>query len=381
MKVVSTRRGAAVLLLLMAHLYGAGQGPQSSEALSRVVYVTLQVESSVDVPGVSDPFITAPVVCGADGAIFVRTATVNAVSDLIAVSRDGKSTTSFGVSKITDILNPSLTTFFVRDSDAYLLVRGSTAEGRTLTLHRPDGSAENQPAYSSRQYIAHFRADGTYLGAVALDVPIRPLQIGTFPNGDFLIAGTTMDMRETRVALVKANGQFDRFLELTDDIRLQSESGPETPPSAASLPQTGKHFGESFFEATQVSAIIADGRNLLLVRKGQKVPVFSVSPAGQVEAVHLDVPDGYGLWDIKTTRAFWVALYTHRLPEGKGVEFSSMALDPKTGKALERYSYTRFPGFGLACTDGIEFSFLIREDNKLKILKLISSHVSSSAEN
>jgi len=347
------------------------------------VQTALEIESSVDVPSVSDPFISAPVMCGDDGAIFVRTATASAASDLISISRDGSTTTSFNASKMSDMVNPSATTFFVRGTDVYLLVRGSAGESETLALRRPDGSLETQLSSPTRQFVAHFKKDGTYIGATALDIPFRPLQVGAFPNGDFLIAGTTKDLQETRVALVKGNGQFNRFVELADDIRLQS--GPlakgedaEAHGSATSLPQTGKRFGEGFFDATQISVIVADGPHLLVVRKGQRVPVFSVSPSGQVEAVRLDTPEGYSLWDIKTTRDFWVALFTHRLQEGKGVEFSSMAIDRRTGKTLKQYYYSHFPGFGLACTDGSEFTFLIRDATQLKIVRLTSSNRPSS---
>src|SRR6266700_17912 len=342
---------------------------------------TLRVESTVDVPFVANPFIAAPVRCGPDGAIFFRTASSSAVGNLIAISHDGKLIGSFEVGKITDLINPSPITFFVTGSDVYMLVRSSGSESKAVTVRRPDGSTENQQMPSSlpRQFIARFKSDGTYRGAVLLDIPLTPWQIGAFTNGDFLVAGTTKNGLEARVALVKSSGQFNRFVDLKDDIRLRSESDSVTGTSTNSLPRVGKHFGEGFSEAIQGSTIIEDGRNLLLVRKGQRSPVFSVSPGGEAEAIQLNVPEGYNLWDIRAASNFWVALYMHRLPEeGTGVEFSSMAIDPKTGKVLEVYSYDRFPGFGLACTDGLEFSFVIRDDNKLKILKLISSRRSSS---
>jgi len=358
-----------------------GQEPQPTVAASSVPpdvrQIVLEMDSTVDVPSISNPFLAAPIMCGADGEIFFRTASSTAVADLIAVSRDGKKIISFSRNKINDILNPSPITFFTRGSEIYILVRGSTREGKTLTLRRPDGSTENQEVSSSREFIARFKADGTYLGAVALEMPFRPFQIGVFPSGDFLIAGATKDMQDTRVALVKSNGQFQRFVELKDDIRLRSQSDDETNASSSALPRTGKHFGDGFLEAAQISSIVSDGPNLLLVRTGQRVPVFSISPGGEAKAIRLDTPDGYNLWDLRTTRDLWIALYTHRLAEGAGVEFSSMAIDPKTGKALEVYSYPKFPGFGLACSDGIQFSFLVRDGDTLRIVKLISSHRAS----
>jgi hypothetical protein len=341
--------------------------------------VGLERESTVDVPFIAQPFLTVPIVCGADGKIFVRAATTGGVADLTGISSDGKSVTSFNAGKMDDIVNPSPTTFFIGDSDVYILVRGSKSDGSTLVLRRPDGSTERQQASSSQQFIAHFKDDGTYLGAVSLDLPFRPLQLGVFRDGDFLVTGITTDNQETRVAMVKSNGQFNRFVELKDDIRLRTDSGDDTA-SPLSLPRTGKRFGEGFSEAVQGSTIIPDGTNLLLIRRGQRTPVFSISPGGQVQSIQLDVPSGYSLWDLKPAHKVWVVLYTHRLAEGAGVEFSSVATDPTTGKSLQSYSYAKFPGFGLACTDGIEFTFLVREDNKLKIVKLTSSRSSPSSD-
>lgn len=371
----------AVALLLIVQCFGQESPPPAvapQPEKPRVTRTALEVESITDIPFVTSPFIAAPVVCGGDRSIFVRTASSGAVGNLIAISSDGKWTTSFDLNKMTDIVDPSATTFFVRDVEVYLLVRGSLLEGELRRLRRPDGSLETQPLHSdTRYYVAHFKSDGTYMGAVSLDIPMVPLQIGVFQNGDFLIAGTTKDRQQARVALVKSNGQFDRFIELKDDIRIREEADP-TGADPAALPRIGKRFGEGFADAVRVSTIIGDGRNLLLVRKGQNSPVFSISAGGKVESTRLNVPDGYRLWDIRTTRDFWVALYMHRISDAAGVEFSSMAIEPNTGKVLEAYSYERFPGFGLACTDGIEFSFLIRDDNKLRVLKLISSHRSSS---
>ena len=341
----------------------------------------LKAESAVDVLFATNPFIVAPIMCGTDGTIFVRTATSNSVGNLLAITSDGKFTTSFDISKVTDIMNPSPTTFFVRDSDVYMLARGSMPEDKILALKRPDGSTENQRIYASQHFIMRFKRDGSYAGAIPLDLPLVPLQVGVFPDGEFLIAGTTKDRQEARIALASSSGQFSRLIELKDDIRLRSELEDTGRSSPTSLPRTGARFGEGFSEAIQTSSIISDGRNLLLVRKGQKAPVFSISPGGDVKAIHLNVPQGYSLWDIRTTPNLWVALYMHRISDAQGVEFSSMAIHPDTGEILESYAYDRFPGFGFACTDGIEFSFLVRENNKLKILKLLSSHTFSSNKN
>lgn len=377
---ITSCRGLLLLLLALLSFVCFGQEPRSSAADSTlqkekqpVKTTALKVESVTDISFPLNPFIVAPVVCGEEGTILVRTTASGGVGDLTAISKDGKWVKSFDLTKMTDIVRPSARAFFVRDSDVYMLVHGSSLESEVRTVRRPDGSTEKQVVPDRTLYfVAHFKQDGSYRGAVSLDIPILALQIGVFPTGDFLIAGTTKDMQETRIALVNANGQFNRYVELKDDIRLQRDTNT-TGTDPSSLPNRGKRFGEGFNEAAQISSIVADGRSLLLVRKGQQIPVFSISAGGEVENIRLDVPEGYQLWDIRPTPNFWVALFVHRISDTAGVEFVSMAMQPNTGKVLQSYSYERFPGFGLACTDGTEFSFLIRDDNQLKILKLISS--------
>src|SRR5258707_12359893 len=104
---MTLRHRAPILLLILWFSLCFGQEPSPpaaapvAESLD-IRSTALKVESTVDVPFVANPFIVAPVVCGPDGVIFVRTASSSAVGNLIAISSDGKWTTSFEASKITD---------------------------------------------------------------------------------------------------------------------------------------------------------------------------------------------------------------------------------------------------------------------------------------
>jgi hypothetical protein len=63
---------------------------------------------------------------------------------------------------------------------------------------------------------------------------------------------------------------------------------------------------------------------------------------------------------------------THHLDEGTGNVFSLYAFDPETGVPLREYFSPRDLGYGLACTDGNEFTFVMvdAERKSLKLLKL-----------
>lgn len=115
---------------------------------------------------------------------------------------------------------------------------------------------------------------------------------------------------------------------------------------------------------------------LAIGEKGQKTPVFSVAPGGEVQAVNLEVPDGYSLADLRTSRNTWIALFTHRISDTQGVEFQTYSLDPQSGNAIERYSYPKFLGFGLACVHDTELVFLTRENDRLMLVKVAPSRAS-----
>jgi hypothetical protein len=82
------------------------------------------------------------------------------------------------------------------------------------------------------------------------------------------------------------------------------------------------------------------------------------------------VPGDITLETIKTTRDSWIAEFTRDHHDGTGDEFATYAFAPETGVALKEYVYPR--DLGLACTDGIEFTFVMANvgGKSLKLLKL-----------
>jgi hypothetical protein len=356
----------------------SGSSASQSQPTPRVAYTPLEVGSKVEVLGVSEPFLALPVLCSADNMVFVRMATTAGVSDLVGISSDGKNVIRFSTSKISDVTNPTVLKFFVTDSDVYLLMTGAVREGKIVEMRRPDGTVEKLQSATENYFIAHFQHDGSYISSVPLDVPFIPLQFGVFTNGNFLVGGEVARTHAPRIALVGSNGQFNRFVELEGDIRLdvepqQAQAQGSGENKSTTLPLVGKRFGEGFADAMRLTTIVPYGQNLLLVRKGQKTPVFSIAPGGEVQTVNLEVPDGYSLADLRTSRNAWIGLFTHRISDTQGVEFQSYSLNPQTGNAIERYSYPKFLGFGLACVHDTELVFLTRENDKLMLVKVAPS--------
>jgi hypothetical protein len=226
----------------------------------------------------------------------------------------------------------------------------------------------------SSRYIAHFDHDGNYMGAVHLDLPFQPLHLGVFDDGDFLIAGMEPSTGEPRVAIVGSNGQFRRYIELKGDVHLQDESdAPNKRNDLTALPRyrPSQTHGESVFDVVSLSQIAKDGPNLLLFRPFNG-PVFSISAAGQVEVHKLGAEGDYRLFTIKPTSSAWIVELIREIPShGAAEEFMTLAFDPQTDSPLREYFFPADLGWGLACTDGNEFTFVMA-DTESRNLKLVT---------
>src|SRR5579864_5962810 len=213
---------ASLCLLAFVASYGVSQDTPASKQANAVAppKVDLTEISTIPVQGLPAESIEAHFSCDSDGRIFLRLAMPDTgTEDPVSVSRDGKTLVRFGKEKIYDIPQPSLQNLFLVDRDVYILGRGRMPLGHDTKWRTPSGEVQNQPAYKSTSFVAHFDRDGRYAGAVQLEVPFQPQQFGVFGNGDFLLSGMER-IGQARAAIVGSNGQLRRFVDLKGDIRL-----------------------------------------------------------------------------------------------------------------------------------------------------------------
>jgi hypothetical protein len=375
-------------VLLLAPCLAQQPEPASSTPTAKsaegIPPIYLKVASTTPVPGISESLLTTAL-CGSDNSIVLRVAGLAGVGDLVSISADGQKVVRFNAFKVSDIENPKFYHYFVGGSDVYVLTRSSKPTNETLNLRTPNGDLVTQRKFSSKDYIVQFQQDGAFVRSVALDLPFTPQQIGAFPSGGFLVAGAAKDGSfKPVVALLKSDGQLDRYLELKGDIRPAQADKKEDAKDPIALPRwagSGEAHKQSLTVAENLSLIVPDGRNLLLLRSGQKTPIFSVSPGGEVRAITPDVPSGFTLYDLRASQNTWVALYTHPHsddPKDAAVNIETYALNPISGKAIARYVYPGFLGFGLACSDGVDFTVLQRPGDKLELVKLVPARAYSS---
>ena len=373
-------------LFLLLSLIAAAQNlpPATQQTPSNVPLIQLENAFTREVPFVTVDGLTIPIHCATDGTGFVQLVRVNprepssGTSDILSISKNGKEVVQFSLSKVNDIEQPQPRNFAVGDADLYVLVMGSIPENKILKFKKPNGEIFEQPAVRSVDYIVRFKKDGSYAGAVRLDIPLNPLQIGVFASGDFLIAGEEESTFEPRIALVRSNGQFQRFVELHGDLHRSDEQAATGDPTdkkngdATALPRFGKGVNANLFSALRLSMLIPHGRNMLLVRPGHTIPVFSISPGGEVTAINLEMPAGYALEDLRVDSNNWIGFYTRKREDGNGLEVKTAVHDPTTGKIIARYAYPQSLGLAVACVNQGQISFLTTQDNGKLILNTFS---------
>jgi hypothetical protein len=343
-------------------------------AAASIHQVQLEEASSVPVPALAAESVTRPSFCDADGRIILRMAMPDTgIKDPVSVSKDGKTIIRFGAEKVNDIPQPLLASFFVLKSDLYILAHGSTPLGYEIKLRTPSGEIIRQPATKSSKYVAHFDHDGNYAGAVSLDLPFRPFNVGVFETGDFLISG--IDRDGPRLAIVGSNGQLQRFIELKDDIHLEDApdaSAKNTDPNAFPRFATSQDHKESLFDLVSGTQITQDGPNLLLFRPLQG-PVFSISASGEVQVHKLrNIENGYHLFTMKAAGGEWIVELMREIQTpAPATQFLTYAFDPKTGNPVRQYLFPDDLAWGLACTDGNEFTF-VNSDPQAMSVKLVT---------
>ncbi|MFZ0320679.1 MAG: hypothetical protein WAL56_16260 [Candidatus Sulfotelmatobacter sp.] len=267
---------------------------------------------------------------------------------------------------------PTIRGLFPKGTDVYVLGMGSTPLGYETRLRKPNGEIVSEPASKTSSFVGRFRRDGTYTGSVPLELPFKALQLGVFDNGDFLITGIDSSTSEPRAAIVASNGQLRRLLELKGDVHPLDDSspnGPDRDPTALPRNKPWRGFAESLRDVVFTSQIAEDNRSLLLFRPSSG-PVFSISPSGEVRARKLRIEGTYRLFTIKRARDSWIVEYIHDVPGSAAQEFSTYEFDPGDSRAKREYFFPTDLGWGLACADGDEFTFIVA-DEKAGMLKLV----------
>jgi hypothetical protein len=343
--------------------------PYHLEQPPKLERVQLTELSTVQISSLPVESMAMPIFCEQDGSILLRSVTPDAVvNDPVRVSNNGQSVIRFEKHKISDITRPVLLNVFPSGSNVYVLLSGSISPGQENRWRTPKNEIKTQQV---NLFIARFSTDGRYSGAVILDLPFNPLQLGVFQNGQFLVAGADPATGEPRVAIVNSDGHLRRFLRLKGDVHRQrnaDRSGKKKDLTAfPALDSSGA--GKSLIDVVSRSQIASDGSNLLLFRQATG-RVFSISSSGKVRRHNIKLSGNFELFTVKAARNFWVMELLRDSGLGNGAELSIYGFDPASDRLMRQYIFPKDFGWGLACTDGHQFT-IVTADNEKGVLDLV----------
>lgn len=277
---------------------------------------------------------------------------VEGENDAEFVGLTSKGVVTFPAKKITDIPSPHMETAFVTPSGLLALTFGKEPgkeEGDEQGNPIKDFMAKGE----MRVYVARFDLDGSYKGALKLDLKFLPMQIAAFESGNFLIAGLDQS-NVARVALMDPSGELLRYVELPRDI---AENPKAVERSCGNSPFT---FFCGDMSSVAMSAGFFPYRGRILFLRGLDASrIYEIRDSGEVRMVKTKNTAGLNVDDLLPSDRNWFA--------HSGDEF--LEVNPETGELLGRY---RVAGTSkrdnLACYLEGKFVGLRHEDGKVTLL-------------
>jgi hypothetical protein len=281
---------------------------------------------------------------------------------------------TFQTNKISDIVDPKWIADFAWDSELYMLI-----EGNTRTEEHDTKNADGQDVVywetkgEPRYYIARFDADGSYKGALKLDLPFRPKRLSGFASGNFLVAGIDAGF-VLRLALLDSSGQLLRNIELAKNIKFaKEEEGAAEKTAMRSSDEEPPEVG-GWMRYSWIS-FLPYQNDVLFVRGRTGTPIYEIDAGGQAHPVKIKSPEGYSVdYMIPSDRNWFVAF----AESGKDFQAKSVVdeLSPSSGELLVHYlveeaGHTEELAEGqsdVACFHEGEFISVYRQAGKLTVL-------------
>src|SRR5271155_69023 len=281
---------------------------------------------------------------------------------------------TFQTSKISDTVEPKWIADFASDSELYMLIEGNTrteehntknADGQDVVYWETKG----EPQY----YISRFDADGSYKGALKVDLPFRPKRLSGFASGNFLVAGIDAGS-VLRLALLDSSGQLLRNIELAKNTKFAKEEEGAAEKTAMRSSDEESSEVAGWMRYSWIS-FLPYQNDVLFVRGRTGAPIYEINAGGQAHPVKIKSPEGYSVdYMIPSDRNWFVAF----AESGKDFQAKSIVdeLSPSSGELLARYlveeaGHTKEFAEGqseVACFHEGEFISVYRQAGKLTVL-------------
>jgi len=291
---------------------------------------------------------------------------------LVALTPNG--VVSFLGDTMTDISHPSMT--FVgmnpsisRSGVAFRVtgIDDEKLEIRTWTDEQGRTHTEKDATNATIPYIARFDKDGTYKGAIKLDLPFIVFKFAAFNSGNLIAQGPDQN-KVPRVALLDASAQFMRYLDLPKDI-INSQTVPgEGRKCEGCTADINSIVFSSYFTPS-------NGKVLFKREMTGRTRVYEIQESGDVRIVDVKPPEGYEIGNLIPSDRNWLLRFNKL--DDKGVRpdmFDSLLeVDPQNGNPVSEYylkpPYTE-PETGVSCFAEGEF-WGVRRDAKEEKLTVV----------
>jgi hypothetical protein len=308
--------------------------------------------------------------CDAGGNPYVRVSRIVPPSSVEVLKFDPKGIVTFETSKIGDIVEPKWVADFVSDSELYMLIEGDTrTEQHTKKLEGGEDEVYWDKKGEARYYIARFDPDGSYKGALKLDLPFRPRHLSGFRFGSFLASGLD-EGNLPHVALLGSGGQLLRFIEFPKEKQTVAEKTVEGSFGVDASPEFASIMLAGFTSFSQYQD------DVLYIRGRSGAPIYEIGAGGEAKEVKIKSPEGYSVEYLLPSDRNWFVVSTER---GKYTDAKSVIyeVNPSTGEFLGRYlaegsgrSKSVSEGQSdLACVHDGVFISVRHEDGKLTVLR------------
>ena len=273
--------------------------------------------------------------------------------DLQFVGLTSKGVVTFTASKITDIPSPHMKKAFVAPS-AFLALTIGAEPGKQ------EGQEESNPVKDfmakgeSRIYVARFDLDGSYKGALRLDLKLLPMQFAAFESGNFLIAGLDQS-NVARVALMDPSGELLRYLELPKDIA----ENPKAVESSCGNSFLTMFCGDMSSVAMSAGFVPYKG-NILFLRGLDSSRIYEIRDSGEVRMVKIKNTARFDVEGLLPSDRNWFVDAGDDLYE----------ISPETGELLGQYRVGKGESRKdqLACVFEGKFVGLRHRDGKMTLL-------------
>ena len=307
--------------------------------------------------------------CDTAGNPYVRVNRIIPPHSAEVLKFDSKGMVTFETGKITDIVEPKWIADFVSDSELYMLIEGDTrTEQHTKKMEDGKNGVYWDTKGEPRYYIAQFDSDGSYKGALKLDLPFRPTRLSGFSSGNFLTTGFD-ETKAFHVALLDPRGQLLRYIEFPKE---KQEAAEKTYARALGV-DASPDFAPIWL--SELASLFPYRDSVLYVRSRTGAPIYEITAGGEAQAVKIRASEGYSVDYFLPSDSNWFVVSTE---QGKfsGAKSLIYEVNPSSGEFLRRYlaegaGQTKSISEGqsdLACVHDGQFVSVRHQDGKLTVL-------------